>query len=176
MNVISGFLSMLLDVSSKRKQGRDIDMPTMKECTELLDLHNKTREMYDLPPLKMNDNCALVAQSHATWMSSAHALSHLGFSFFGPSQRLSIVGEDPSNIGECISFSIYDDASSLMKAWFKSETHRSVILGNYSHFGVGRVLSKDGYNYWCAIYMDGGRSNESPKLNLSDSLIDVDNI
>lgn len=176
MNVISGFLSMLLDVSSKRKQGRDIDMPSIKECTDLLELHNKTREMYDLPPLKMHDNCTLVAQSHATWMAEASALSHLGFSFFGPAQRLSIVGEEPSSIGECISFSHCDDASSLMKSWFKSETHKAIILGNYSQFGVGRVLSKDGLNYWCAIYTDSGSSDESPKLSLSDSLVDLDNI
>ena len=176
MNVISGFLSILLDVSSKRKQGRDIDMPSIKECVELLELHNKTRDMYDLAPMKTNDNCALVAQSHATWMAGVSTISHLGFSFFGPAQRLSIVGEDPASIGECISFSSCEGASSLMKSWFKSETHKAIILGNYSQFGVGRALSKDGLYYWCAIYMDSSVSTRAPKLNLSDSLVDTDNI
>lgn len=173
MNVISGFLSMLFDVSSRRKQGRDADMPTLKECEELLNLHNKTREVYELPPLALHDSCCVVAQSHAVWMANSQSVSHLGFSFFGPAQRLAIVGEEPSSIGECISFSSSSDASALMKSWFKSESHKKIMLGNYSHVGIGRHANKDGYNYWCAIYIDPSKSKRSPKLSMSDSMIDV---
>jgi uncharacterized protein YkwD len=172
MNVISGFLSMLFDVSSRRKQGRDADMPTLKECEELLELHNKTREVYELAPLVLHDNCGLVAQSHAVWMANSQSVSHLGFSFFGPAQRLAIVGEEPSSIGECISLSSTNDASMLMKAWFRSESHKKILLGDYSHVGIGRHASSDGYSYWCAIYIDNKKSKRSPKLSMSDSIID----
>ena len=173
MNVISGFLSMLFDVSSRRMQGRDADMPTLKECEELLDLHNKTRDIYELAPLVLHDNCSVVAQSHAVWMANSQSVSHLGFSFFGPAQRLAIVGEEPSSIGECISFSASPDAASIMKSWFKSESHKKIILGDFSHVGIGRHSNKDGYNYWCAVYIDSAKSKRSPKLMMSDSMIDV---
>ena len=140
MNVISGFLSMLFDVSSRRMQGRDADMPTLKECDDLLSLHNKTREVYELPPLVLHENCSVVAQSHAVWMANSQSVSHLGFSFFGPAQRLAIVGEEPASVGECISFCSSADASVLMKSWFKSESHKKIILGKYSHVGkIGRA-------------------------------------
>jgi uncharacterized protein YkwD len=174
MNVISSFLSMLFDVSSRRRQGRDADMPTSKECNTMLDLHNKTRSVYDLAPLVISESCCTVAQAHAVWMANAQSVSHLGFSFFGPSQRLTIVGEEPSNIGECISFSMTDDPSAVMKTWFNSLTHRPIILGAYTQFGMGRSCSKDGYNFWCAVYMDSVRTSDAPKLAMSDSLVDVD--
>ncbi len=174
MNVISSFLSMLFDVSSRRRQGRDADMPTSKECNTMLDLHNKTRSVYDLPPLVISDSCCTVAQAHAVWMASTRSVSHLGFSFFGPSQRLTIVGEDPSNIGECISFSVTDDPSVVMKTWFNSLTHKQIIMGDYTQFGLGRSCSNDGYNFWCAVYIDGIRTSDAPKLAMSDSLYPLD--
>ena len=173
MNVISSFLGMFFDLSLKSRQGMDADMTTSKECHEVLDLHNKTRDIYDLVPLRLSENCCLVAQAHAVWMANSQSISHLGFSFFGPTQRLAIVGEEPSRIGECISFSAHSESSPLMKSWFASETHRAVILGKFTQFGLGVAKSTDGFTFWCGIYIDDLKSDDSPRLSMSDSLIDT---
>ena len=172
MEVISSFISMVLDISSSKMQGSKTDMPINKEHAVFLDLHNKTREVYNLNPLEEDKGCLLVAQSHATWMARAASLSHLGFSFFGPSQRLAVIGKEPSRIGEGISFSRSLSASEVMKQWFNSSTHKNIILGNYSKFGVGTDTCDQGYVYWCAIYTDGTTTASSPILQLSDSLIE----
>jgi hypothetical protein len=59
-----------------------------------------------------------------------------------------------------------------MKQWFNSSTHKNIILGNYSKFGVGTDTCDQGYVYWCAIYTDGTTTASSPILQLSDSLIE----
>lgn len=164
---------MFFDLSLKNKQGMDAEMITIKECQEVLDLNNKTRDAYSLAPLKLSSNCCLVAQAHATWMANSQSVSHLGFSFFGPTQRLAIVGEDPSRIGECISFSACSESAPLMKSWFASETHRAVILGKFTQFGLGVAKSSDGFTFWCGIYIDDYKTDDSPKLFMSDSLIDI---
>ena len=153
MNVISSFLSMFFDLSLRNRQGTVSEMEISKECHKVLELHNKTRNVYFLPPLRVNDNCCLVAQAHAVWMANSQSVSHLGFSFFGPTQRLAIVGEEPSRIGECISFSTHTDPSVLMRSWFCSESHRAVILGKFSQFGLGMARSDDGFTFWCGIYI-----------------------
>lgn len=172
MEVISSFLSMVLDISSSRLQGNGLDMPVKKEFSDFLDLHNKTRDVYLLAPLEEDHSCSLVAQSHATWMAREKSLSHLGFSFFGPSQRLSVVGKDPSRIGECISFSRSKSPSEVMKQWFRSGTHKDIILGRYKKFGVGSATCASGYIYWCAIYTDDVVTSSAPILKLSDGFID----
>lgn len=172
MEVISSFISMVLDISSSKMQGSKPDMPINKEHAVFLDLHNKTRDIYNLGPLEEDRGCLLVAQSHATWMARSSTLGHLGFSFFGPPQRLAVIGKEPYRIGECISFSRSTSSSEVMKQWFNSNTHKSIILGNYSKFGVGTDTCDQGYVYWCAIYTDDTITDSSPILQLSDGLIE----
>jgi hypothetical protein len=60
-----------------------------------------------------------------------------------------------------------------MKSWFASETHRAVILGKFTQFGLGVAKSTDGFTFWCGIYIDDLKSDDSPRLSMSDSLIDT---
>lgn len=173
MNVISNFFKLLLDISPKKNEVKDDNMLSTEEANELLDLHNKTRDIYDIPPLSMDQDCTLVAQSHATWMANAQNVSHMGFSFFGPVQRVAIVGKEPEYLGECISYGITLDVKELMKTWFTSESHKEIILGRYDRFGVGRATGyKDKNIYWCAIYCSSTDALNVPKLKMSDSLVD----
>lgn len=174
MNTISNFFKMLMDLSPDKDESKDGDMILEPELSELLDLHNKTRNVYDLPPLTNDKDCVLVAQSHATWMANSQNISHMGFSFFGPSQRMAIIGQEPERIGECISFSMTGDVKELMKAWFTSESHKNIILGKYDKIGIGRAVGYNDKNfYWCAIYSTNKGAKGTPKVQMSDSLVDV---
>ena len=126
MEVISSFISMVLDISSSKMQGSKPDMPINKEHAVFLDLHNKTRDIYNLGPLEEDRGCLLVAQSHATWMARSSTLGHLGFSFFGPPQRLAVIGKEPSRIGECISFSRSTSSSEGSLALGRQRGRRSI--------------------------------------------------
>lgn len=174
MNAISSFLRMIMDVRPARPSVKDDNMITNTEAVEILELHNKTREVYELPPLVMDSDCALVAQSHATWMSNSQSVSHMGFSFFGPVQRMAIVGSEPEFLGECISFSLSGDAKGLMKSWFTSESHKAIILGKYDKFGIGKAVGyKDKNYYWCAIYSSLRKAHNVPKVKMSENLVDI---
>jgi uncharacterized protein YkwD len=174
MSTISNFFKMLMDLDHEREEAKDGSMIPEAEISELLELHNKTRSVYDLPPLEMDKDCVLVAQSHATWMANSQNISHMGFSFFGPSQRMAIVGQDPDRIGECISFSVSGDVKDLMKSWFTSESHKNIILGKYDRIGIGREVGHmDANYYWCAVYSTSKKAKGSPKVQMSDSLVDV---
>lgn len=173
MNVISNFFKLLMDISPKKVEGKDDNM-VVSEANDLLELHNKTREIYDMPPLHMDADCTLVAQSHATWMSNSQTVSHMGFSFFGPVQRMAIIGKEPEYLGECISYGVILDVKELMKSWFTSDSHKEIILGNYDRFGVGRSIGyKDKNIYWCAVYCSSKNAKNVPKLKMSDSLVDL---
>lgn len=174
MNVISNFFKMLLDINPKNNEVKDDNMLPTLEAEELLNLHNKTRGIYELPPLKMDEDCSLVAQSHATWMSNSQSVSHMGFSFFGPVQRMAIVGCEPEYLAECISHGVYGTPKEIMKSWYTSDSHKEIILGKYDRFGVGRAIGyKDKYFYWCAIYCSSKPATNVPKLKMSNSLIDL---
>jgi len=174
MSTISNFFKMIMDSGPATDHPEDAAMLTSDEVTELLTLNNKTRNVYNLPPLVVDDDCSLVARSHAIWMSNSQNVSHMGFSFFGPVQRMAIVGKEPESIGECISYSIGSDVKDLMKAWFLSESHRVIILGKYDRFGVGRVLGPhDGNYYWCAIYSTCKGARNAPIVKMSDSIVDL---
>jgi len=174
MSAIKNFLKMIMDVRPKKPNFKDDNMLSEGEAIELLELHNKTREIYNLAPMALDCDCNLVAQSHATWMSNSQNISHMGFSFFGPVQRMAIVGQEPEFLGECISFSISGDIKDVMKSWFLSESHKGIILGRYDKFGVGRALGyKDKHFYWCAIYSSLKKANNVPKVKMSDNLVEL---
>jgi uncharacterized protein YkwD len=173
MSAISNFLKMIMDVRPKKPNFKDDNMISESEAKELLDLHNKTREIYSLSPMIMDTDCCVVAQSHATWMSNSQNVSHMGFSFFGPVQRMAIVGVEPENLGECISFSASGDIKDVMKSWFMSGTHKEIILGKYDKFGIGKALGyKDKHFYWCAIYASLKKAHNVPKVKMSDNLVE----
>jgi|APGre2960657373_1045057.scaffolds.fasta_scaffold01888_5 uncharacterized protein YkwD len=173
MSTISNFFKMIMDSGPAKDATEDVTMLTSDEVNELLTLHNKTRNVYNLPPMVLDEDCSLVARSHAIWMSNSQNISHMGFSFFGPVQRMAIVGKEPENIGECISYSIGPEVKDLMRAWFTSESHRNIILGKYDRFGVGRVLGPHDNNYyWCAIYSTAKGAHNVPNVKMSESIVD----
>lgn len=117
----------------------------------VVDLHNKTRDAYGLPPLELDGRLVVAAQSHADWMARVQTLSHTGVNLSTPGSRARDVGYLWRAVGENIAAG-QRTPEEVVKAWMGSPGHKGNILGSYQHFGVGFARDARGRLWWCVIF------------------------
>jgi uncharacterized protein YkwD len=139
----------------------------------LLDLHNKTREAYDLDPLALSPELALAAEKHAKWMADHGVMSHTGANGSSVGQRVSAEKYYWRGVGENIAAG-QRTAEAVMKAWMNSPGHKSNILGSYKHVGVSFWKDAQGRIFWCVVFARPSNPNafvvEEYEVNTPDGI------
>ncbi len=118
---------------------------------ELLDLHNKTRAVYGLPPLVIDLKLQAAAESHAVWMVRNNSLSHTGIGGSTVGTRVNKAGYVWMGVGENIAAGQPTPAD-VVRAWMKSPGHKENILGNYKNVGFGFARDAQGRVWWCVDF------------------------
>ncbi len=87
------------------------------------------------------------AVQHSKYMITTNSVNHNNF--FIRSKALKEKGA--MAVSENIAYG-YSSAETVVKAWLKSDAHREVIEGNFSHIGFGIVKSLENRYYYTTLY------------------------
>ena len=133
-------LSVLAFTTSVEAQvGKDIPGEDHVWLTEhnviqkLVDLTNKERARYKLPPVEIDPYLCLQAQQHAEWMAKTGMYRHSGKPW------PEIIFRGPGT------------AENAIRGWIYSPAHHRIMLkrGNYVGFGYMVINGRD---YWVGLF------------------------
>jgi uncharacterized YkwD family protein len=112
---------------------------------QVVDLTNKERAKYGLPPLKIDPTLSKMARDKANDMAVHHYFSHTSPTYGSPFDMMQKYGIQFTAAGENIAEGQRTPAE-VVNDWMNSEGHRANILNkDYTHIGVG--FSENG-NIW----------------------------
>ncbi|ALF11186.1 CAP domain-containing protein [Parageobacillus thermoglucosidasius] len=110
---------------------------------QVVDLTNKERAKYGLPPLKVDAALSKVAREKSRDMAVNHYFSHNSPTYGSPFEMMKKFGISYTAAGENIAKG-QRTPQEVVAAWMNSEGHRANILNkNYTHIGVG--FEENGY-------------------------------
>ncbi|BDG43235.1 CAP domain-containing protein [Saccharococcus caldoxylosilyticus] len=110
---------------------------------QVVDLTNKERAKYGLPPLKVDLALSKVAREKSRDMAVNHYFSHYSPTYGSPFEMMRKFGISYTAAGENIAKG-QRTPQEVVAAWMNSEGHRANILNkNYTHIGVG--FEENGY-------------------------------
>ncbi|MBE3570892.1 MAG: hypothetical protein IMW92_12505 [Bacillales bacterium] len=106
---------------------------------QVVDLTNKERAKYGLPPLKIDPTLSKMAREKANDMAVHHYFSHTSPTYGSPFDMMKQYGIQFTAAGENIAEGQRTPAE-VVNDWMNSEGHRANILNkDYTHIGVGYV-------------------------------------
>jgi uncharacterized YkwD family protein len=112
---------------------------------QVVDLTNKERAKYGLPPLKIDTTLSKMARDKANDMAVHHYFSHTSPTYGSPFDMMKKYGIQFTAAGENIAEG-QTSPEEVVNGWMNSEGHRANILNKqYTHIGVG--YSENG-NIW----------------------------
>ena len=116
---------------------------------EVLQRINDHRIEIGLPQLSISDRVSVVAQSHTDYMIRNGEVSH---EFFF--SRRTTLSNNPGaeTVSENVAFA-FATSGGVVRGWLNSEAHRSVIEGDFTHFGIAVAQDEDGRNYFTNIFI-----------------------
>ena len=114
---------------------------------EVFDVINDHRQSIGENALQWNHHVENVATGHSAYMADLNKASH--DNFFERSDYLLDRGADL--VSENIAFG-YNDAESVLNAWLHSPSHKDALEGDYTHTGIGVVLSDLGIVFITQIF------------------------
>jgi uncharacterized YkwD family protein len=110
---------------------------------QVVDLTNKERAKYALPPLKVDLALSKVAREKSRDMAVNHYFSHNSPTYGSPFEMMRKFGISYTAAGENIAKG-QRTPQEVVAAWMNSAGHRANILNkNYTHIGVG--FEENGY-------------------------------
>jgi uncharacterized YkwD family protein len=110
---------------------------------QVVDLTNKERAKYGLPPLKVDLALSKVAREKSRDMAVNHYFSHNSPTYGSPFEMMRKFGISYTAAGENIAKG-QRTPQEVVAAWMNSPGHRANILNkNYTHIGVG--FEENGY-------------------------------
>jgi uncharacterized YkwD family protein len=110
---------------------------------QVVDLTNKERAKYGLPPLKVDLALSKVAREKSRDMAVNHYFSHNSPTYGSPFEMMKKFGISYTAAGENIAKG-QRTPQEVVAAWMNSPGHRANILNkNYTHIGVG--FEENGY-------------------------------
>lgn len=111
----------------------------------LLNLHNKQRELKGRTGLILDNYLNEYAQKHAEWMARKNNLTH---------SDISVLMGKYHTAGENIAWN-QEDEQEVTTAWMNSSGHRANIMNrSFTKVGFGIAPAKDGSLYWCTVFGD----------------------
>lgn len=106
---------------------------------QVVDLTNKERAKYGLPPLKVDPTLSKMARDKANDMAVNHYFSHTSPTYGSPFDMMKQYGIQFTAAGENIAEG-QRTPEEVVNGWMNSEGHRANILNkDYTHIGVGYV-------------------------------------
>lgn len=127
--VIEPDAAVQLEVPPRASQALLAQHPTL---LRMLELQNRERARYGLPPLKINAEMCVAAQKHALWMATTgwYVHSNLGMS--------EIIHCGPMNPADAVN------------GWIYSPPHHGVMLSGATEAGLGYSI-QNGTPFWVTI-------------------------
>lgn len=102
----------------------------------IITLTNRERVQRKLRPLKPDKACAQAIAGHVNDMAAGRYLSHQGRDGSGASERYRRYNPKGRGAGENVAYNTYGTATSFVRQWLRSSTHRANIL-NPMYRGIG---------------------------------------
>lgn len=116
---------------------------------EILDLVNSYRTLRGFNELEKLDEISIQAGLHNIHMTTAREVCHHNF---GKRYRILSKEIGAKSMGENVGYG-YASAGALLNAWVKSESHRKILEGRSSYFGVSTREGKERKVYVTLIFV-----------------------
>lgn len=114
---------------------------------EAMDLINDYRVSQNLPPLQIIEHISYVASTHNNYMITNDTLNHFGFD--ERKQNLAdVIGA--YRVGENVAMG-FSSPETVINSWISSEGHRTIIEGDYTHFGLSIKKNNNNKSYYTNI-------------------------
>lgn len=115
---------------------------------EVLDVLNDHRASLGLSALLWHTDSEELAVGHSYYMVLQNEASHDNFY-----ERSAILQDKGADIvSENVAYG-FQDATSVVQGWLNSPTHKQAIEGDYTHTGVGIVLTETGIPYYTQLFI-----------------------
>ncbi|MCX7614195.1 MAG: SafA/ExsA family spore coat assembly protein [Clostridiales bacterium] len=137
--------------------GQKITIPSIDDVKALeqqvINLVNKQRANYGLPPLKANWELCRVARYKSQDMINRHYFNHQSPTYGSPFNMMESFGIRFSAAGENIAYG-QRTPQEVMNSWMGSTGHRNNILSRvYNQIGVGVAKTSNGTFYWTQMFI-----------------------
>lgn len=116
---------------------------------ELLDLVNKHRASLAKDSLLKVDEISVQARLHSLHMVEAKEICHHNF---GSRYKALVEQVGAKYIGENVGYG-YNTSKALFLAWLNSASHRKIIVGDHTHFGISAQKTTDETVYVTLIFI-----------------------
>lgn len=116
---------------------------------ELLDLVNTYRSSKGLKVLEIIEHISYKGSQHNDYMIITNSVNHDGFE-----ERKTNLKEvlGAYRVGENIAYG-FASSQATMNAWVNSESHRTNLMGDYTHFGISIKEDANGKKYYTNMYI-----------------------
>ena len=151
--LLIGLLSCSTNEMEQNSTQEKIDLGLVNEnewdlSNAILEAINTHRENLGINILLKDTSYATAyAVHHSKYMEVTKSVNHNNF--FIRSAALKEKGA--KKVSENIAYG-YSTSASVVNAWLKSDGHRKIIEGNFSHIGFGVIKSSDGRYYYTTLY------------------------
>jgi len=117
---------------------------------ELINLVNVHRAELGFPILVISGLVSTEATSHSVYMVEQATVSHDNFDI----RMLNLIQQaSAQSVGENVAFG-YRNAEGFMNAWLNNSGHRSIIEGEFTHFGISARKNADGRYYITHMFIE----------------------
>lgn len=116
---------------------------------EVLELINQYRVAHNLPLLSVIEHISYIAGGHNDYMIATGKINHEGFDERKENLKAVI---NAIIVNENIAYG-FSAPESVVNAWINSDSHRYVIEGNYTHFGLSIKTDEEGRTYFTNIFV-----------------------
>lgn len=121
----------------------------VSEEEQVMALINEHRTSLGLNELKVIDYISFESEKHDKYMIATGQMNHNNFQ----DRYESIVNAlGAQEVGENLAYN-YASAQSVVNAWLNSPSHKVILEGNYTHFGISIRPNAEGKKYYTNIFM-----------------------
>lgn len=149
----------ILTLTSCSSDSESVSNPTATETQksyshnttelELLDLINTHRVNNNLNPLEIIEHISYKSGEHNTYMISTNSVNHDNFTERKTNLQ-QVLGA--YRVGENVAFG-FSTPQAALNAWIASESHKTNLEGDYTHFGVSIQIDNEGRKYYTNMFI-----------------------
>lgn len=154
MKYLWSFLASLIFLSCHKDDiiEEPIILMTYEHNDSELILYEKINELkftQNQSPIKLEEHLSFIASEHTSYMISENQINHNNF-FIRKQYIINSFGG--IRVSEIIAFNLNSE-NAIVNAWFQSEAHRKVLLGEFSHVGISIKYNQLNQLYCTAIFV-----------------------
>lgn len=120
----------------------------IERAEAVLDVLNEYRTSLGLSSLEWDTDSEHLAVLHSNYMVDQNVASHDNFY-----ERAAILQENGADlVSENVAYG-FMDAQSVLQGWLNSPAHKQAIEGDYTHTGIGIVLTETGIPFYTQLFI-----------------------